>query len=230
VSTFLELCQKVARESGTVSGTLPSSVASQTGRLGKIVFWTADAWRQIQNRRSAWLWMRDEFGSPDAVTSAGSKRYTAASWNLTRLAEWIIDDDTVTIYLQATGVSDEGPIKYLPWHLYRRQYERGAQEQNRPVHFTVSPANEFCLGPTPDDTYVVRGEYRKTPQELTANGDIPEMPLRFHELVAWYGFLLMAEHDEGPFHIAVATRRKRELLDELERDQLPQMTLPEALA
>lgn len=220
---YLELAQMVARESGTISGTLPSSVDSQTGRLLKIVNWVDIAWRHIQNKRNAWLWMRDDFDAPNAVTSAGTKRYTAASWNLDRWAEWITDDDTVTLYEQAEGVSDEGLITYLPWNEYKTLYDRGEQTNDRPVHFSVSPAGEFCLGPIPDDTYVVRGQYRKSPQKLKDNDDTPEMPERFHELIAWYALILLAEHDEGQFHTAIAQRRYRDLMSELERDQLPRV-------
>lgn len=216
---YLELCQMVARESGTVSGTQPSSVASQTGRMAKIVHWVDIAWRQIQNRRNAWLWMRDEF---EGNLSAGSARYTPASFSLTRHAEWINEEDTVTLYKQSEGVSDEGRLLFMPWKMYRRTYERGTQTADRPVHYTISPAGELCFGPKPDATYVVRGEYRKSPQTLSENEDIPEMPARFHELVAWEGLLLLAEHDEAEIHIAVANRRKSELSSDLERDQLPQ--------
>lgn len=225
--TFLELCQMVARESGTISGTLPTSVESQTGRLLKIVEWVDTAWRHIQNKRSAWLWMRDDF---EDVTSSGTKRYTAASWNLTRWAEWITDDDTVTLYEQSEGVSDEGVITYLPWYEYKTLYDRGEQTNDRPLHFSISPAGEFCLGPTPDGTYVVRGQYRKSPQTLSENAEIPEMPARFHELIAWYALVLLAEHDEGQFHVAIAQRRYRDLMSELERDQLPRITIGGPLA
>lgn len=207
----------LARESGTVSGTLPSSVTGQTGRLAKIVYWTNDAWRQIQNRRNAWRWMRGEFSGN---TTAGAPRYTASSFSLTRWAEWITEEDTLTLYKQSEGVADEGPLLLMPWKQYRSTYERGAQEQNRPRYYTISPAGELCLGPKPDDTYVVRGEYRKSPQALAVNGDIPEMPVRFHDVIAWYGLLLLAEHDEAELHIAVALRRFRELMSDLERDQL----------
>jgi hypothetical protein len=104
-------------------------------------------------------------------------------------------------------------------------YDRGVQTQGRPVHYSISKAGEFCLGPVPDDAYVVRGEYRKAPQILAANGDIPEMPARFHEVIAHYGLMLLAEHDEGNLHIAVAMRRYRELMDDLERDQLPTLEI-----
>lgn len=223
---YLSLCQMVARESGTVSGTLPSSVAGQTGRLSKIVFWTNDAWRQIQNRRNAWRWMRAEFGAPDAVTVAGTKRYTSASFNLTRWAEWITEEDTVSSYLQSTGVADEQPLLFMPWSLWKRTYDRGEQQQDRPIHYTISPAGEFCIGPTPDDTYVIRGEYRKSPQSLTANDDVPELPARFHDIIAWYALLLLAEHDEGgQLPLARAGRNYNTLMDDLERDQLPQLVI-----
>ena len=227
MSTFLELCQKVARDSGTVSGTLPSAVTSQSGRLAKVVYWTAEAWRIIQNRRSAWLWMRAEY---EKNLVAGTARYTASGFALTRWAEWIVEKDTVTIYEASVGVSDEQPLVFMPWTTYRRTFERGTQTADRPRYFSVSPAGELCFGPKPDVIYTVRGEYRKTVQELAANTDEPEMPARFHDLVAHYGFLLLAEHDEAGLHIEVAQRRYRELMSDLERDQLPTMSLPDALA
>jgi len=215
--TFLELCQMVSRESGTASGSLPSSVVGQTGRLLKIVSWTASAWTQIQNHRNAWLWMRGEFSG---TTTAPTAKYMPASWGLTRHAAWITDDDSATIYLQSAGVADEGPLIHILWKDYRQRFGRGTQVAGKPTHYAISPAGEFCLGPIPDDVYVVNGEYRKSPQSLTANSDVPEMPARFHELVAWYGLLLLAEHDEGQIHIAMALRRYRDLIGELERDQL----------
>lgn len=222
---FLELTQMVARESGTISGTLPTAVTGQTGRLLKVVEWTKTAWTKIQNEHNAWLWMRTEFGAPDAITSSGIKRYTAASWNLTRWGEWLVEDDLISFYKQSLGVSDEAPLLFLPWQLYRKTYDRGTQDPDRPRHYSISPANEFCVGPAPDDVYVIRGEYRKAPQTLAANGDIPEMPARFHEVIAWYALLLLAEHDEGQFHVASALRRYRDLMDDLRRDQLPRVEI-----
>lgn len=219
MATFLELTQMTARESGTVSGPLPISVEGQDGRLAKFVHWTRTAWTHIQNDRATWLWMQDDF---EGTTTAGSARYTGASFSLPRLAEWIVDG--VTIYRESDGRADEGDIAFIGWPEYRRLYDRGEPQQNRPVHFSISPVGEMCFGPVPDDTYVVRGGYRKTPQILMANGDIPEMPARFHDLIAWNALLLMAEHDEASLHIAVALRRSQQLDDDLRRDQLPMIT------
>lgn len=224
---FRELCQMVARESGTVSGAQPLTVVAQTGRLGKIVFWTAEAWRQIQNRRSRWFWMEGEF---DGETAADTARYTATSFSLDRWSAWIRRPGTLTIYLESLGVSDERELIFMPWDMYRRTYDRGTQTSNYPVHYAISPAGELCFGPIPDDVYIVQGIYRKSPQTLEADGDIPEMPEQYHDLIAWDALQLLAEHDEGEIQIAVAVRRSRELKADLERDQLPQMELPDALA
>lgn len=227
MSTFLELCQMVARESGTVSGTQPVAVTGQTGRLAKIVYWVIEAWRQLQNRRSRWFWMEAEFSG---TTTSGNARYTSSSFSLTRWAAWIKREDSLTIYKQSTGVSDERALIFMPWDMYRRTYDRGTQTNNYPVHYSISPAGELCFGPVPDDTYVVQGLYRKSPQTLEANGDTPEMPAHFHDLIAWNALLLLAEHDEGEVQIATAIRRSRELMADLERDQLPEMELGGALA
>jgi hypothetical protein len=218
MSTFLQLCQMVARESGTVSGTQPVAVTGQTGRLGKIVFWVDEAWRQIQNRRNAWFWMDTEFSG---TTTASSPRYTAASFSLSPWAAWITKERTLSIYLTATGVSDESYLMFMPWDTWKQRYDFGTQTNDRPSYYSVSPAGELCFGPIPDDTYTVRGRYRKGAQSLTANGDIPEMPERFHDLIGWEALLLLQEHDEAQIPIAVAMRRRRELTSDLERDQLP---------
>lgn len=227
MATFLELCQQVARESGTVSGVLPSTVISQQGRLAKIVHWTRTAWVEIQNQRADWLFLKDEF---EGATTAGTARYTGASFDLDRWAAWDRTEDTLTAYRESDGPAEEGPLLFLPWNLYRRMYGRGVQQQNKPVHFSISNRGELCLGPIPDDSYVIRGLYRKSPQILEANEDVPDMPARFHDLIAWYALLLLAEHDEAQMHIAVFLRRYRSLLGELERDQLERVEIGEALA
>jgi hypothetical protein len=223
MSSFLELCQGVARESGTIPGTQPSSVTGQSGRLLKVVHWTAQAWLMIQNHNASWRWMRKEFAKE---TSIGLGRYTAQAWNIADFAEWSIEKNAVTLYKQSTGVSDEGQIGYLGYADWKRLYERGGQTNDRPTHWTISPGNEFCLGPKPDAIYMVNGPYRKTPQILAANDDVPECPSRFHDIIKWRGVLLLAEHDEAPpLVIAAAQRNYLSFLSGLERDQLPQIAV-----
>lgn len=223
MATFLQLCQSVARDSGTVSGTQPTSVTGQTGRLAKIVQFTAEAWTSIQNRRNAWNWMRAEFSG---VTIANTAEYTAAAWDITDLAEWITDDGSITLHDQAAGVADEGEIEVIGWDRYRRLYGRGSQTAARPIACAVKPGNgAFLLGPAPDGLYVVRGEYRTAPQVLAANGDTPNLPLRFHDIIKWRALQLLAEFDEAPTAMATAGMNFARLLGDLERDQLPMISI-----
>jgi hypothetical protein len=227
MATFLELCQDVARESGTVSGSQPSSVAGQTGRLAKVVNWTAQAWTLIQNRRNGWRWMRKEFTGD---TIASTARYTAASFNITDLARWHVDNAAtgelpVSIYRQSTGAADEGSIVYVSWPVWRARYGRGAQVTNRPVEYTISPSGELCLGPVPDDAYVINGEYWKTPQVLSANADVPECPERFHDIIVYRALMLLAGHDEASTTYAEAMANYTQMLADLERDQFEQVSL-----
>lgn len=222
MSTYKELSQDVARESGTFTGVVPAAVTSQTGRLLKLVNWTADAWVMIQNLHSAWRWMRQEFDLTKTITISGTARYTPAAWSITDLAEWINEDGLVTIYKSSTGVSDEGEINHISWADYRYLYGRGTQTNSRPIRWSVSPDdNEFCLGPKPDAVYVVNGEYRQTAQVLAANDDTPNMPSRFHKMVTWRAVMLLGEHDEAaPDVLVLAERKYLAFLDALERDQL----------
>lgn len=212
-----------ARESGTVSGTLPAAVTGQTGRLEKIVYWTAEAWRLIQLLHDDWRWMRKEF---EGTVTQGAARYTAGSFSITDFAGWVTDFDAyqpLSIYKTSTGVADEGPIRLIDWEAWRTAFGRGSQTQNRPDRYAISPADELCLGPVPDAAYTVRGEYRATAQNLAANADVPLLPERFHEIIAWRAVMLLDEHDEAIEAIRLGRARNAfgTMLTALRRTQLP---------
>lgn len=225
MATFLELCQRAAKESRTVNTNgSPAAVTGQTQlRLVNLINAVAQAWKDIQNLHSSWLWMRAEFSGQ---TTASNAKYTAASWSIdSRFAEWIQEAHVVTLYLTSTGVSDEGELSRITWQEWRMKYGRGTQTNNKPTEYAVSPANEFCLGPIPDDTYTVRGEYRKTAQVLAANGDTPEMPVRFHDMIWRKALMLFLGADEAAFQVADFEIQYLADLEELERDQLPRVTV-----
>ena len=220
--TFLELCQRVGEESGTVAAGQPTTVTGQTGRLKTIVQWTAEAYQRIQTMRSNWLWLETEF---EEDTIAGTARYTPASWGFTRFAGWMVSGDETdpgfSIYASAIGVADEGPLSFLAWRNWYVTQTRGVRENAKPTYFTISPAKEFCLSPTPDQVYVVRGRYRKGPQVLAANGDIPEMPEHYHMGIVSYALTLLSESDEAFGQGQYWNGRWQGIRSDLERDQMP---------
>jgi len=228
MATFLQLCQYVAADSGTISGeSQPSTVVGQTGRLGKIVRWTNEAWRSIQNAHGEWRWMRSDFSGP---TVSGTRSYAGSDWSLTRHAEWVHDhtgnENRFSIYLTATGVSDEGPLAFRDYDWFYANCMRGTQTNGRPVYFSVTPDNKLALHPIPDAVYTVRGPYRKTPQDLTANSDEPEMPARFHDLIRDVALMALGTYDEAIQQIPLWRMQKIERFNHLERDQLPRVNIP----
>ncbi len=227
MSTFLELSQDLARESGTVSGANPTAVASQAGRLLKIVEWTAQAWVEIQNLHADWRWMQKTFSGDTAASSA---QYTPASWSITDLRDWLRDDKVTiyrphTIFLTATGVSDEGALREISWQQWRTRWGRGTQTNNNPAEYAISPAGEFSLGPIPDDIYTVQGEYRQSAVVLAADGDIPGCPAAFHAIIVWRALMMLAEFDEAVDQRPAAAIKYNGLLESLQRNQLPEVSL-----
>ncbi len=227
MSTFLQLCQKVAQESGTISGTQPASVVGQVGRLKKVVDWTAEAWVDIQNLHDAWRWMQKTYSS--TLTSSTST-YTPASFGISDLREWKRDNlvsgyQPHTIYLTATGVSDENTLREMSYQDWRSFYDRGSQTNNRPTQYAITPAGEIAFGAIPDDTYTVRGEYSQSAVRMTANADIPGLPDAFHQIIVHKALMLLDEHDEAVFNVATATRNYAKYLTDLEKSQLPTIVI-----
>lgn len=223
MANFLKLCQDVARESGTVSGTQPAAVTGQTGRLAKVVEWTREAWIQIQNARNAWAFMRAEF---EASAIQGNAEYTGASWNVADLARWI--PGSVTVQDPGLGRQDESRLRVVPWETWRLSYGMGsgAGLRDRPRAVSVKPGTSaLVLGPRPDRAYVVRGEYWRAPQVLAAATDVPTLPERFHDAIKWQALVLLHAHDEGINNIALARQQLGFAIHALERDQLPQVGL-----
>jgi hypothetical protein len=235
VSTFLELCRETAQESGTISGeSQPPAVTGQTGRLADIVRWVRDGWNEIQNARASWKWMRAEF--EEQITSAASRYDAVTDFGMDRFAEWIVFDEngntTVTMFKTSLGATDERFLVYVPWDEFYGTFLLGTNRTrvDRPSRFTVDPQGQLTFWPTPDATYTVRGLYRKSPQVLAANTDIPEMPARFHKLIVYTALLKLGQYDEAlnqyPLWLIECRRRQ----SELERDQMPGVSLPGPLA
>lgn len=208
-----------ARESGTVAGDQPVSVAGQTGRLAKIVHWTSQAWRLIQTHRRDWEFMRAEFL---ADLSPGVSRYTPASFNLSPFGHWRGDRDDYQplAIIDTTGELPLGEVAYETW---RARWDRGPLQLARPTEWARGPGDVICFGAIPDAIYGVRGEYQAGPQALASDADIPALPERFHPIIAWRALMLMDEHDEAvtPTQMGRARNQYLTMLSQLERDYLP---------
>lgn len=233
MANFLALSQKLASESGTFTDTKLTAVSTTDPRGKKLVRWIADAWRQIQNSRD-WRWMQAEFTS--GALAIGQQRYTATELGIaSRFGHWLVDerecaDSGFSLYDNAIGVSDEGPLVWIDWDRFYQRYTRGTITNGKPTGFTVTPDDKIGLTVPPDSTaYRIRGRYVKSPQELSADADIPEMPVRFHDAIVEVALMLVGAHDESP-QLSIWQMRKSATFSDLERDQLPKIKIAGALA
>lgn len=235
MSTYLEICQDVARESGTVPTIgQPTTIAGQTGRLLRVTYWVRDAWADIQKQRSDWLWMMDEFTG--SLTS-GTQRYSAASFSIdSRFSEWVFNDrenmPALSAWLTSAGQTGEYDLEYLPWMEFRRRCLRGdaASRSGRPQLVSQDDARQLVFYPKPDAAYTINGLYRKSPQTLADDDDVPECPSQFHAAIKWRALLYLGAYDEAPEQMGFWDQQLRRTLGELVQHQTPKVSRPGAFA
>lgn len=229
--TYLELCQALRRECA-VGGSGPAAVTNQTGELERLVNWIKDAYVEIQMEEPNWRWLRSEF---TFQTSADDDTYAYGDVNdaftgsaITRFDRWWTEE--VQIYLTSAGMSGRHHIPFSRWENFRRVWLTGDHDSQYPSCFSIDPRDNFRLGGKPNDAYTVTGEYQKSPQELSADDDEPEMPAKFHTLIVARAMEKYAAYHAAPEVDAAAQRIIDRLMPELRANQLPEPRLGNALA
>lgn len=222
---FLQLCQAVAEDSGTVAG-VPNftTVAGATGRVRQVVGWTRDAYIDIQNERSDWLFMRRSFEAPLTIAQ---NEYTGADLGIDDLLEWLPDIPGIgwrTMSLYAPGAPEqEGEIEQVSYPVFRQRYQRGVHDANQPNVWAISPLGTLLVGPRPDKAYILKGEYRRAPEYLANDEEIPSMPQAYHRVIVQEAMRLMARSDEAFQVLNEKTQQYDRLRNALVRDQTPKL-------
>lgn len=225
--TFLQLCQKLAREVGaSPAGNLPSIVTGQTGGLLQIVNWVAEAWNDIQLKED-WEWMRHGFTFETTIDD-DTYPYSAisdatASAAITRFARWHLYDaeSPPKIYLTSAGIGTQTDLSPVTWEYFSRLYRTGTQAPGHPAHIAVDPQKNLVIGPKPNAAFTITGEYYRSPQTLAVDGDTPEMPTRFHDLIFYKAMEKYAYYESAQEILARAEKGMGPLSFQLECDQVP---------
>lgn len=203
MATFLQLVNKVERESGTVGQSQRlSSVANPVGRQEKIVQWTAQAWEMIQRERTDWTFRRREFTT---TLTIGQKRYDSPDADFSGWER----DEMWSLYDNDIGQEDETELRVISYDEWRRKYDFGTHDANRPIEVAFDGQRRLCIGPKPDKAYILRGSCKRAIQTLTLDADTPIIDEEFHDIIVWRALLLLAEHDEAPFPISTAAMQYR---------------------
>ena len=180
MADFLTLCQDTWTECGLPSS-LPVSVTGQKGTPKLIVKYVRDAWEEIQKMHTDW-----SFHLTDTVAQLdiGTRIYPLAHFasNISRLLALRYADDSGKIALEDWTLST--PITLTetgkPTIGYRREDDR------------------IYMNKVADQEYPVQVLYRRTPQILAANADVPIMRAEYHQAIVWKAVEYYARFDTAP--------------------------------
>lgn len=235
MTSFLDICNDVARESGTFpDDPALSATASQTGREKQLTEWVKEAYETIQRSQPSWRWLHADFSGS---LLSGTRNYAASALGISeRFSHWVLwdegDNSLTTIYKDSEGQNYESHITYVDYGTFRRVYGTGthASATGKPTVFSVNYSDEMVFYPTPDAGYTVRGVYYKSPQLLSGDATEPEMPEGYHRLIKYGALVLLGTFDEVTVQSPAWRMAYATILSELQYNQLPRMWHPGALA
>ncbi len=210
MSTYLQLCQDLARDIG-IPGTGPSSVTANDLSEEEIavVRYIKNADTDIQRRWFNWnfLWSEATLTPTASVSTLTSPA---------DLGNWKLDS-----FVWSKTTNDYQELDYVDWDEYKIVYKLGVVDSGTPEIFSVKPDNVIDVYPTPADTTAISAEYWKTPTILAADADLSDIPARFHKIIIARAKIYYAENEDAPEILSGALAEFEDLLDKLESDQLP---------
>jgi hypothetical protein len=230
---WLQLAQRLSIECG-IAGTGPSAVTGQTGMNLKLVNWIASAWNEIQGMYDNWGWMRQQFAF-DTVASTGDYLPTATTNTLTGdqltdLRYWW--KDTLRCQKKSLGVVDMQWLVEWDYQTFRNTYRFNLQVNGRPVVFAQNPQGKaIMLGQIPDDIYEITGEYQQYPQPFVNGTDEPGIPNEtLHLVIVYKAMQFYGLYEAAPEVLMRGNTEFSRLMNQLEREQLPELSLGNPLA
>jgi hypothetical protein len=143
------------------------------------------------------------------VTAAGVNAYTLpmASWrNL----------DAVRIQIAANQQYDN--LEYLQPQDFR-ELEHIDRDVTTPFYWTFY-ANQLHFYPYPDSVYTVVIDYIVEPPDLAAPGDVPVLPLPYHDILVWGACESLAYRERDWLGREFAQQKKEALLKRMTEEYL----------
>lgn len=223
---FLDLCKRTREKCG-ISGSGPAAVTGQSGEMLRIINWVNEAWVEIQNAKTDWMWMRGTFSVP---TVSNQQAYTPTDAGIaTTFSHW--HADTLRVYRTAQGLSDEQFLHPQDYGQFRDVYAYSNRIPGRPAFFAVQPWDQaLLLGPIPVGAYTVVGEYQKKASEMSASTDVPAMPSQYHMLIVYGAMERYAAYEAAPEVMVGVQNHYNEMRSELMGNQLGPVFIEQTLA
>lgn len=244
--TFLQLCQFVQRYIAAgddlPGNNAPPTVVSQTGLYREIVGWVQDAYRDIQQEESNWLF-RQVTGT--LALSSGWVQYTKAAIQ-TQIPTYeriypYINGDSRFVNLLTTGTG--GPLQiyncyYIPFDKWAASVAGGLAIPVAglvPPYFTIRPNEALSFFPmsawaAPVTSVSLTFQFIQTVVNLTADADVPIWPTEWHDAIAWRAIRYWAIVRESANKYAIADGELQRVMKALRASQLadPEPTIEPA--
>jgi hypothetical protein len=239
---FLALCQRAITECGVASNaaiaTVIPTVVGASGSVGRVVNWVGDAFNELQEEHDDWNWMRSSniLGAGVAFqTVAGQYSYPLGTGvgtvGVAAIGKW--DREAFRNYTTSFGFQNEMFLDEVPFDIWRNSYMLGAMRavKTRPVVIAIGPDLSLNLGPPPDGSYTVTGDYFAAPTVMALDTDTPiNLPVQFHLLIVYRAMMKYGGYESAPEVYQRGSEESMRMSAQLEALRAPEITAGGALA
>ena len=180
---FLELCQKVASESG-ITTTGPSTVTGQVGILSKVILWVKQADMDVQLKRDDWNFL---WGTTQGELVIDQREYFSSDFGA---------DDINVINLALINGEEVG---VLTWSDYVDLYKKTGlhlTKSIKPTAITRAPNGKFHVFPVPTTACFIEIDYYADPQYMVNDLDVSAISAKHHEIIVQKALMSYSENEE----------------------------------
>jgi hypothetical protein len=85
----------------------------------------------------------------------------------------------------------------------------------------VDQKNQLVIGPQPDNTYTITGDFMRSAQILAADADTPEMPTQYHMLIAYLAMEKYGYSEAAGEVLLASQKASTRMRRQLEMNQSP---------
>ena len=164
---FLKICQEVNTYCG-FQGSV-ASVSTASGYQARLIQEVKRSWIDIQTERTDWDFLRKVV---DFSTVALTNEYSLETIFGTSDHDFGVWETDSILY-------DYRLLKYLTYN-YFLTLDNSESTGSDPSGYTIHPQSKNLIFIPVDDAYTINAGYFRTPQELSADADIPLMPAKHH--------------------------------------------------
>ena len=220
--TFLELVERYLVECDVPHSPL-TTLTGLTGELLRAKNWVSEAWMKIQSDNIAW---RFRTVSTSHVVPINTIVQNPVEFAAGQLAEWKVS--TMRIDPNGVGYSQSKPMKFIEWDIWQQREQLTAQNYGEPNAFTIRDSDHSLLvSPgASTSTCTLYFDYFRAAQKLTADVDVPIIPIRdFDMIIVYEAMIEYGYFDAAPEVLARAERQRRRLLNQLTDRYGPRITM-----